>query len=58
MNSNYLQSITSGEINDVQVTSDLEKHQHLINLPPFDPDAYIEERILSFIWFKNHYFLK
>ena len=44
MNSNYLQSITSGEIDDVQVASDLEKHQHMINLPPFDPDAYIEEK--------------
>ena len=45
MNSNYLQSITSGEIDDVQVSSDLEKHQHMIKLPPFDPDAYIEEKI-------------
>jgi len=44
MNLNYLPGITSGEIDDAQVASDLEKPQHMINLPPFDPDAYIDEK--------------
>ena len=44
MNLNYLPGITSREIDDAQVASDLEKHQHMINLPPFDPDAYIDEK--------------
>jgi hypothetical protein len=44
MSFNYLQSIISGEVEDSQIASSLEKHKYMINLPPFDPDAYINEK--------------
>ncbi|MCH1612072.1 MAG: hypothetical protein L7S72_02130 [Flavobacteriales bacterium] len=43
MDFNYLQNFTSGEIDDRHVASDIENNYHMFNLPPFDPDAYIEQ---------------